>query len=82
MMASHFFFFGTQAALIFLALPTKIWNLSPNILGVALTSTYGLLIELVQRSIPGRSADPLDWILDTLGAIAFLYLFKKLSFRI
>jgi VanZ family protein len=42
-----------------------------------MTSLYGLLIELVQRGIPGRSADPVDWLLDTTGALVFLFVFRK-----
>ncbi len=74
----HFFFFGIQAVFILLALPARIWNLSSNIVAVACASLYGVLIEMVQRRVPGRSADPLDWILDTLGAIAFLAIAKKI----
>jgi VanZ family protein len=69
MMGGHFVFFGLQAVL-----------LSPlTRYAVPLTSSYGLLIELVQLSVPGRSADPMDWILDTLGAITFLAILNKLK---
>jgi VanZ family protein len=46
---------------------------------IALSSIFGALIEFNQASIPGRTADPLDWILDTLGALAFLLVLKKLQ---
>ncbi len=82
MMGAHFTFFGIQAVLFFVALPTNISLLSPSIFSIVLSSTYGLLIELVQRAVPGRSADPLDWLLDTLGAIAFLFILKKLQSRV
>lgn len=68
----HFIFFGILAVFINLSL----FNLRYSI---ALTSLYGLLIELVQRSIPGRSADLMDLLLDTLGAITFLAIARKIS---
>ena len=70
MMSAHFIFFGIQAVLLFLSsLHTPYCILT--------TSIYGLLIELVQSTVPGRSADPVDWILDTLGAIVFLGILNK-----
>jgi len=72
MMGAHFIFFGVQAMFLFLALRT-------NISALILSSAYGLIIELAQRTIPGRSADPLDWLLDTLGAITFLVIISKLK---
>lgn len=67
----HFFFFGIQAVLL------KLSSLS-NKTSLGITSAYGLLIELIQRTVPGRSADPVDWILDTLGAILFLVILNKI----
>lgn len=75
MIFAHFTFFGVQAMFLFLALRT-------NISALILSSAYGLIIELTQRTIPGRSADLLDWILDTLGAITFLFILKKLQSRL
>ena len=69
MMFSHFVFFGIQATLLKSSLST--------IQATALTSFYGALIEYVQLTVPGRSSDPLDWVLDTLGAIVFLAIIKK-----
>lgn len=74
MNGGHFTFFGVQAALLYLTHPSLILSLS-------LTSMYGLLIELVQRNIPGRSADPIDFLLDTLGAIIFLVILKRLKVK-
>ena len=72
----HFIFFGILCALILLTLPPRIWNLSSSILAVAGSSLYGIVIELVQRNIPGRSADPFDWLLDTLGAFCSIGMIK------
>ena len=71
MMGAHFTFFGIQAVLLRLSLSTP--------LSLTIASLYGFIIELVQRTVPGRSADPLDWILDTLGAVIFLSIMKKYS---
>jgi hypothetical protein len=69
--AGHFFFFGIQGALLYGALPSQ------SGVALTLTSLYGVIDELHQRNIPGRSADPLDWILDTLGALVFIFLMRK-----
>lgn len=72
MMGAHFTFFGIQAVLVYLAVSSK------NV-AITTTSIYGALIEFRQLYVLGRSADPMDWALDTLGAIAFLFVFKKLQ---
>ncbi|MBP9702973.1 VanZ family protein [Candidatus Woesebacteria bacterium] len=74
MMGGHFTFFGVQAVLL------KLSSLN-TLSSVIIASIYGLIIELVQLSVPGRSADPFDWILDTLGAITFLAILKRLKLR-
>lgn len=82
MMGAHFTFFGLQA--VFLQ-PLLTWifkirySLFLALTNICATSLYGLLIELVQRNVPGRSADPLDWFLDTLGALVFLWFMRKYS---
>lgn len=63
----HIFFFGILATLLSL----------PHLASFAVTSLYGLLIELYQRGVPGRSFSLLDLALDMLGAIVCLYLFKR-----
>ena len=75
----HFSFFGIQAVLVYYALPTSISLLSPSIYAILSSSAYGLIIEFVQRNIPGRSADPFDWLLDTLGAIVFIAILNRYS---
>ncbi len=75
----HFIFFGIQAVLVYYALPTIISLLSPSIYAILSSSAYGLIIEFVQRNIPGRSADPFDWLLDTLGAIVFIAILNRYS---
>ena len=74
MSGAHFFFFGTLAVFTYITFPSRFAALS-------LASVYGLVIELVQRGIPGRSADPVDWLLDTFGAVTFLLIIKKLQYK-
>jgi VanZ family protein len=38
------------------------------LLAVALASVYGATDEIHQSFVPGRNADVLDWVADTLGA--------------
>lgn len=72
MSGAHFFFFGMQAVFL--------WRSIANKTSAVLTaSLYGLAIELIQRSVPGRSADPIDWLLDTLGAVLFVIAYAKYS---
>lgn len=68
----HFIFFGILAALLQLS-----FNLSRFPLPLFLTSLYGILIEFVQRRIPGRSFSLTDWSLDILGALVFLHIVRK-----
>ncbi|MEJ5262977.1 MAG: VanZ family protein [Ignavibacterium sp.] len=51
---------------------TKFPALKKNILliTVIIASGYGLLDELHQLLVPGRSAEVLDWIADFIGAIS------------
>ncbi len=79
--AEHFFFFGIQAILLYLALPTKLL-LSGEYLAIALTSILGIWVELRQMQMPSRTADPLDVALDIAGALTFLFLFKKLQSKL
>jgi len=36
----------------------------------AMASAYGVTDELHQLLVPGRKSDPVDWVVDTAGAIA------------
>ena len=53
--------FGVLAALFYGATGTPI-------LSVFLTSLYGITDEIHQAFVPGRHANPWDWVADTLGA--------------
>lgn len=81
MMGAHFVFFGIQAVWIRLALAEHSLDLR-SFLSITITSIFGLLVELRQLAVPGRSGDPVDWLLDTLGAITFILIVKKLQSRL
>ena len=72
----HFIFFGILAILLKLSL-TTFDNFMTKYLPIVLTSMFGITIELVQRTVPGRSFSLIDWSLDILGALAFLYIVRK-----
>lgn len=49
------------------------WPLSRKLwLGCAGSSLFGLLLEVCQAFTAYRSADPLDWLADTVGALLAL----------
>lgn len=75
--ASHFGFFGVLAILLYFALP-RFKFLNSNLIPIAITSLYGIIIEFHQGIVPGRTPDVMDWLLDTLGAIIFLVTIRAL----
>jgi|GEM_PF-1109025 len=66
----HFFFFGVLAVLLYLIIK------KPAIPFI-LTSLYGIFIEYLQLSIPGRSFSLEDWLLDILGSALFLVIIHR-----
>jgi uncharacterized membrane protein YraQ (UPF0718 family) len=48
---------------------------------LALAGAVGLADELLQSTVPGRSADPLDWLADVLGAFVGAALVSVLARR-
>lgn len=79
MMGGHFTFFGVQAVLLRYMIHDIRYTKYSNYISIAAASLYGLIIELVQLSVPGRSADPFDWLLDTLGTITFLAIMNNIK---
>lgn len=61
----HFGVYAVLGALVAFALRSPgMWPWA-----AAFASVYGVTDELHQLFVPGRMADPLDWVVDTLGAI-------------
>lgn len=61
--------FGVLAALLYPA-TGRAW------LAVLIASLYGVSDEVHQAFVPGRSADALDWLADTVGALAAVTLLQ------
>ena len=67
----HFFLFAGLGGLLQLALQQK--------KTVALTGVlYGILDEIHQFYVPGRSCDPFDMLADALGVLAGLWVAEQL----
>jgi VanZ family protein len=49
--------------------------------GAVLASLFGVSDEIHQAFVAGRSSDVFDWVADTLGALAALYLYRRLRDR-
>lgn len=63
---AHFIEYAILAGLLVLAFDRSDRALA----AVALASAYGVTDELHQLLVPGRMSDPMDWVVDTAGAIA------------
>lgn len=48
---------------------------------VGIGATIGLLDELYQSTVPGRSSDPYDWLIDVLAVTAAVVLTQVVSAR-
>lgn len=62
----HFVEFAVLGGLLMNALG----NRGTLLAAVAIASAYGVTDELHQLFVPGRTTDPVDWLVDTLGALA------------
>jgi VanZ family protein len=66
----HLLVFGGLQVLLVRALrPGRLSFASKNWFAVAAASGIGLLLELYQATLPHRSAELMDWVADTLGAL-------------
>ncbi|MEO8231685.1 MAG: VanZ family protein [Ignavibacteriota bacterium] len=83
----HFGAYGLLSGILYLNLffqkKFKILNKYPAIFTILIASFYGMLDELHQLFVPGRSAELLDWCADFSGAViavlATRYLLQKLQ---
>jgi len=66
----HLLAYAVLAVLYLAALDPQLHAQKAAVLAVALASAYGILDEIHQLYTPGRSSDPLDWVVDTVGALA------------
>lgn len=61
----HFVEYAVLAGLLVVALEKN----NRVLAAVALASAYGVTDELHQLLVPGRMSDPVDWAVDTAGAV-------------
>lgn len=82
---SHFFAYMVLSVLLYftfsLQTRSEILKKYPAIITILVGSVYGILDELHQMLIPGRSAEFLDWIADFVGTIVGVLL-ARLLYRI
>lgn len=89
---NHFGAYGLLSVLLFLTMNFQIkypfLKKNANWITVLIASVYGILDELHQMLVPGRSAELLDWLADfsgaLLGVLIIQWLLKKyyyLSFQ-
>ena len=66
----HFFVYFVLVGLLVAALAGgKLKPLPALVIAIIIASLYGASDEFHQYFVPGRLADPVDWMVDTLGAI-------------
>lgn len=70
----HFGEYAILGALLVLALTSP----KRALMAVALASAYGITDELHQLFVPGRCSDPVDWLVDTLGAMVGVYVATRI----
>ena len=70
----HLLAYAILASLYLAALDPTLRAPRAAAVAVVLASVYGILDELHQLYVPGRSSDPVDWLVDTAGAILAVWL--------
>ncbi|HEX8275193.1 MAG TPA: VanZ family protein [Longimicrobiaceae bacterium] len=74
--------FGAYALLGFLAAHGAAGSgLGPR-WAAAIGCLYGASDEIHQAFVPGRSADPADWVADALGVLAGTFVYARLRARV
>lgn len=66
---AHFLEYAALAALLFGALTLDRPARQALVLAVLIASLYGVSDEWHQSFVPLRTPDPMDWLVDTLGAV-------------
>jgi VanZ family protein len=71
----HFVFYGIAAMLFFRVFRSKISLTKSAVLSMSLASIYGLLMELLQYTLPWREFSLLDEVANIIGALLFSILY-------
>ena len=75
----HFMLYLVLGALLFLALQGELRGRA--LWAVALASAYGVSDEMHQLFVAGRCADPVDWLVDTAGALVAVLILSAAAHR-
>lgn len=67
---AHFIEYFVLAALLYLALSVDRNRRVALAVAIVLASAYGVTDEFHQSFVPMRMPDPIDWLIDTAGAVA------------
>jgi len=65
----HLLGYAVLASLYLIALDPQVSSPRAAARAVVLASLYGITDEIHQLFVPGRSSDPVDWLVDTAGAL-------------
>jgi VanZ family protein len=77
----HFALYAVLGGLYFAALDPTTRSTRAATVAVALASAYGITDEYHQYFVPGRTNDPVDWLVDTAGAAAAVALIAWVARR-
>ena len=82
----HFGAYGLLSVFLYLNLyfqkKFELLKKFPGTFTLLIASLYGLLDELHQLLVPGRSADVLDWLADVSGSVLAVLIIKYLLARL
>jgi VanZ family protein len=67
---AHFLEYAILGAVVYVALQIDTSPTRALVLAVLITSAYGISDEFHQAFVPMRVPDPMDWLIDTLGALS------------
>ena len=82
---AHFVIFGVLAVFLYRSFSR---SARPDLrkfaasMGILITILYGVLDELHQFFIPGRTPSILDWIADLTGAVLFVLIYRILQRKV
>jgi VanZ family protein len=73
----HFCEYGLLCGLWWRALRTRMASRSALVAAVAIASAYAVTDEIHQHFVAGRHGSPLDWLIDTTGAVFAALLIRR-----
>jgi VanZ family protein len=78
----HLFAFALMQVVVYRALRFELAEIGRDrqlAIAAIVASAVGALLEFVQATLPHRSAELLDWVADTLGALLAALLVRRLA---